>query len=356
MSGTDAFGMPMKPYEDIATRFLWPSSARRVVYYLLLSGSSLAVTPAFADTGLCSATATNVAFGSLSISTLTGATTTGSFSETCPSGHATGYNPWAYCNSIGAGTNSASQSNRTMKSGSNSISYQLYTDAGYSNTYTYPGNTVYTQTYNNSTGNTANSTVYAKILSGPAGIPPGTYTDTYSSGGAALVNPDGTPVTYSVAENCTVTTGTNWWNALNFTVSVTVLAGCNVSATVMNFGSTSSFITANINTTATITAQCTSTTPYSIGLDNGQNASGSQRRMSVGGGNYVSYGLYTDIGYSNAWTSTTSTTGCTSGANTCVLGTGTGSNQSITVYGQVPPQTAPLIGTYGDTVVVTLTF
>jgi spore coat protein U-like protein len=243
-----------------------------------------------------------------------------------------------------------------MKSGSNTISYQLYTDSAYTNTYTYPGNTVYTQTYNNATGSTANSTVYAKILGLPAGTSPGTYTDTYNSSAAALVNPDGTPTTYSVAENCTVTTGSNWWNTLNFTVSVTLLASCSVSTTVMNFGSTSSFIIANVNTTATITAQCTSTTPYSIGLDNGQNASGGQRRMSVGGGNYVSYGLYTDSGYSNAWTSTTSTTGCTSGANTCFLGTGTGSNQSITLYGQVPPQTAPAVGTYSDTVVVTLTF
>ena len=333
------------------------STRRTMALRLLLSFSCLFLiaVPAIADVGTCSATATNLAFGSLSISTLTGATTTGSFAVTCPSGHGS-YNPWAYCNSIGAGTNSASQTNRTMKLGSNSIAYQLYTDSGYTNTYTYPGNTVYTWPYSNSTGSTANSTVYAKILSASSGIPPGTYTDTYNSGGAALVNNDGAPMTYSVAETCTVTTGVNWWNTLNFTVSVTLLASCNVSASAMNFGSTSSFITANINTTATITAQCTSTTPYSVGLDNGQNASGNQRRMSVVTGNYLNYGLYVDSGYSQAWTSTSSTTSCTGGASTCVLGTGTGSNQNITVYGQVAPQTAPSVGTYSDTVVVTVTF
>jgi spore coat protein U-like protein len=73
-------------------------------------------------------------------------------------------------------------------------------------------------------------------------------------------------------------------------------------------------------------------------------------------GQYVSYGLYTDSGYSQAWTTTTSTTSCTGGANTCDLGTGTGSNQGVTVYGQVPPQSAPAVGTYTDTVVVTVTF
>jgi spore coat protein U-like protein len=113
---------------------------------------------------------------------------------------------------------------------------------------------------------------------------------------------------------------------------------------------------ANIQTTAVITVQSTNTTPYSISLNNGQNASGSQRRMSGGAGNYVSYGLYTDAGYSQPWTSTTSTTSCTGGTGTCVLGTGTGSNQNLTIYGQVPPQTAPATGAYTDTVVVTVTF
>ncbi len=73
-------------------------------------------------------------------------------------------------------------------------------------------------------------------------------------------------------------------------------------------------------------------------------------------GNYINYNLYTNSGYSDAWSATTSTTSCTSGASTCDLGTGTGSNQNYTVYGQVPPQTAPSSGTYSDTVVVTVTF
>ena len=112
-----------------------------------------------------------------------------------------------------------------------------------------------------------------------------------------------------------------------------------------------------MNSTASITAQCTDTTPYSIGLGSGLNASGSQRRMQLGAtGNYIKYNLYTDSGYSDPWSATTSTTSCTAGSSTCDLGTGTGSNQNFTVYGQVPAQTAPVAGTYGDTVVVTATF
>jgi spore coat protein U-like protein len=72
--------------------------------------------------------------------------------------------------------------------------------------------------------------------------------------------------------------------------------------------------------------------------------------------NYVSYGLFTDSARSHAWTTSTSTTSCTGGASTCVLGTGTGSNQTITVYGRIPAQTAPAIGSFTDTVTVTVTY
>jgi spore coat protein U-like protein len=97
--------------------------------------------------------------------------------------------------------------------------------------------------------------------------------------------------------------------------------------------------------------------PYSIGLGNGANASGAQRRMRLGAtGNYITYNLYTDSAHSHAWKTTTTTTSCGGGANTCDLGTGTGSNQNYTVYGQVPAQTAPSSGAYSDTVVVTVRF
>ena len=101
--------------------------------------------------------------------------------------------------------------------------------------------------------------------------------------------------------------------------------------------------------------KCTNTTPYSIGLDNGVNASGSQRRMQAGS-SFITYNLYTDAARTIAWASTTSATTCTSGASTCVLGTGTASNQNVSVYGRVPPQTSPPAGSYADTIVVTVTF
>ncbi len=325
--------------------------------WVIFSFAQINAPVALADTGACSASTSNVAFGSLTLTSLSGATSTGSVNESCPAGHIHGsITSWSYCISIGAGSNSVSASNRTMTSGSYSISYNLYTDSGHTNPFTYLDNSVYTYTYSNTAGSVAPSTVYAMILSSAAGIPPGTYTDTYSSSAQALVNPDGNPSTYSVAETCTGTSGANWFNTLSFTVSVTLQASCTMSVTAMNFGSASAPILSNVTATATIAATCTSTTPYSIGLDNGQNASGSQRRMKSSSGNYLNYGLYIDSGHTEPWSTASSTTVCTNGANTCVLNTGTGSNQNITIYGQVPPQSSPTVGTYNDTVVVTLTY
>jgi spore coat protein U-like protein len=243
-----------------------------------------------------------------------------------------------------------------MVSGGVSISYNLYQNAAYTSPFTYPGNTVFTAPYSNTTGLSVNGPIYGMILSSPAGIPPGTYTDSYTTASQALVNPDGTAVTYSVAENCTGTTGTNWYNTVIFTVSVTVVASCDMSVSAMNFGSTPGPIAANVDSTATITALCTATTPYAIGLDSGQHATGSQRRMQSAASNNVSYGLYTDVGRTQAWSSGASATTCTNGAGTCALGTGTGASQNITIYGRVPPQTLPAAGTYTDTVVVSLTY
>jgi spore coat protein U-like protein len=78
--------------------------------------------------------------------------------------------------------------------------------------------------------------------------------------------------------------------------------------------------------------------------------------MKSTSGAYLNYGLYIDSGYTEAWSSASSSTGCTNGANTCVLNIGTGSTQNITIYGQVPPQTSPTVGNYSDSVVVTLTY
>lgn len=97
-----------------------------------------------------------------------------------------------------------------------------------------------------------------------------------------------------------------------------------------------------------------SSSPYSIGMDNGANYSATRRMVT--GGNYIGYGLYTDAALTHPWTTGASNSTCTT-ANDCYLGTGSGSAQSINIYGQVPTvATAPASGTYSDTVTMTITY
>jgi spore coat protein U-like protein len=302
---------------------------------------------ALADTGLCSASTTSLSFGSLSVTSLLDATTSGSATETCPGllGLAT---TWGWCASIGAGTNSVSQSNRTMKNGTNSISYQLYTDAGYSIPYQYLGSDLITGPYSTLGGGSFVSPIYAKVLSSAAGLPPGTYTDTYTTSRQAAITSNGGGGPYTVANTCTGNGGAEWYSTLSFMVSVTLSASCAVSATALDFGS-AGVIASDIEAMSTVTAQCTDTTPYNIGLDAGTaiGATVSTRKMT-GGGATVGYALYSNSGHTTNW-------GNTVGTDT-VSGTGTGSDQPYTVYGVVPAQSTPAPGAYADTITVTVTY
>jgi spore coat protein U-like protein len=74
------------------------------------------------------------------------------------------------------------------------------------------------------------------------------------------------------------------------------------------------------------------------------------------GGNFISYNLYSDAGYSTPWTTGATNSTCTT-VGQCYIGTGTGSAQTLTVYGKVPTvAVAPAAGSYTDTVTITVTY
>lgn len=139
----------------------------------------------------------------------------------------------------------------------------------------------------------------------------------------------------------------------NLVVSLTITANCTIGASTVPFGSTSSLLTA-INQTGTLNVTCTNTTPYTVGLDGGNVATSTVTARLMAGtatGNTtttIPYQLYSDTGRSTVW-------GNTSG--TWVTGTGSGTSQTLTVYGQVPTATiTPKPDTYQSTVIATITF
>ena len=144
----------------------------------------------------------------------------------------------------------------------------------------------------------------------------------------------------------------------NLTVQITITASCTINAATLDFGSNpgTTLVSSNIDQGTTVSVTCTNGSPYSIGMDNGLNVSGSQRRMKNGATNYLNYNLYTDAARLNAWTTAASNAACTT-TGSCALGTGSGTAQSVSIYGRVPSTgTAPPTGTYTDTVTMTITY
>lgn len=147
-----------------------------------------------------------------------------------------------------------------------------------------------------------------------------------------------------------------------FNVKLIITKACTITAaaaTDVDFGSSLADATTELNAQGSVTARCSATTPYTIALNAGANASTANdvttRRMkntdaAVTTNNYVAYQLYSDSGRTAVW-------GATTGTNT-QAGTGTGANQVYPVYGRVadPSANNATPGNYQDTVTATITY
>ncbi|VVE78825.1 spore coat protein U domain-containing protein [Pandoraea sputorum] len=138
-----------------------------------------------------------------------------------------------------------------------------------------------------------------------------------------------------------------------FTVTLVIQAGCSITSTPMNFAAVSNLSTAPTATT-TLTVTCTNTTPYNVGLSAGTTTGSttSARLLAGTSGNTatVGFGLFQDTLHTVNW-------GTAQGTDT-VGGTGTGTAQNLTVYGQVPTSAGaiPRPDTYSTTITATVYF
>jgi spore coat protein U-like protein len=135
-----------------------------------------------------------------------------------------------------------------------------------------------------------------------------------------------------------------------FGVDVTIVAQCLInSASTLSFGGSQGVLIANVDQTSTIIVQCTDTTTYDIGLDEGTGTGASvATRKLTGSGGTINYRLYSNAGRTTVWGKTVSTD--------TVSATGNGAAQSYTVYGRIPAQTTPAPATYSDTITITVTY
>lgn len=212
---------------------------------------------------------------------------------------------------LNAGTGVGASVNNRLMTGPNgaTLHYALYRD----NARTLNWGNAQTDALNGTRN--GSFTVYAQLAAGQNAVS-GTYTDTVSSA------------------------------TTSFTITVTVANTCTIGASALSFGNYSG---AQVNSQSTITVNCTNRALYYVGLNPGTStgATVSTRKMTSGA-NTLSYALYSNSDRTANW-------GNTVGTDT-VAGIGTGSPQSLPVYGQIPGGQNPRPGSYLDTVTATITY
>jgi len=131
-----------------------------------------------------------------------------------------------------------------------------------------------------------------------------------------------------------------------FQVTANVQAVCQISSSNLDFGNYSG---AQLTANSTISVTCTQNQGYDVGLNGGSGAqSVTARKMTGPGGTVLGYGLYRDANYTSNW-------GNTIGSDV-MHGNGSGSAQSLTVYGKLPANQLVTPGAYSDTITATITY
>ncbi len=213
----------------------------------------------------------------------------------------------------------------SMFNGATKLKYDINEKSDYSSTLCGQSKTNYSMNFAaKNTDTTKVFTLYPEVNSGQNISVYGDYQDTF-----------------------TAKTETNGTDAnVTFFVNGHVPGTCTLSTGNLAFGT---YTGAQSDATATVTVNCTNTAPYSVALGAGSNANGTTRRMTGPASQYLNYALYSDNGRSTTWGDGTS-------YGATVTGTGSGANQSLTVYGRVTASQTPTPGSYSDTVVVTLQY
>jgi spore coat protein U-like protein len=296
-----------------------------------------------AEAASCTASMTSIVFAGVDpLSSQTDATAT--LHYTCQAGLLP--ENFTACFSIGDGVQGGGNPNprRMLDGAARPLWFQLYQNAARTTIWgstTFGSNTpVKLNLSLGILGSTSgNITLYGRVSGGQASLVPGTYQNTFSGSHTLITINNGL---FSPPNTCSAL---NFGNSFPFTASAIVTANCSVNANALNFG-TAGPLLANADSTSSIGVQCTSGVAYQVGLNDGQHAAGTVRRMS-GPGGLIAYELYRNSARTLRWGATPGNT---------VLGSGNGSTQNFTAYGRVPAQATPAAGVYTDTIVVTVTY
>jgi len=307
---------------------------RRLIWLgCLLLGLAAAST---ASAYSCAAAITDVNFGSVTLRTGVTNRTTATVTVSCTG--ALPLVPIGVCVDIGAGSGGAGVGLDPRRlprtSGSAVLDYQLrYSGFG-------AGSGVWTSQYMTVVpgifgSGSATQTLYAEITSTGSTGSAGTYQSTFSGG-------TGATLTYGVL-GCDLL-GIRV-SVPSFSVNATVASSCEVDSASLNFGQIPGALAGPIDASTSLTVRCSAGVPYAVRLTQG--TGGPEGRTLKAGSAQLLYGLYQNAARSQPWGSL---------ATNDVDSAGTGTSQSFSVYGRIfGGQTAP-VGTYSDSVIVTVEY
>jgi spore coat protein U-like protein len=122
-------------------------------------------------------------------------------------------------------------------------------------------------------------------------------------------------------------------------------AQCSLSAQGVEFGSYDVFSNTSLDSTGNIAVTCDVDTAYSIALSPGGGSYAS--RSMLNGSHVLNYNLYADAARATIWGDGTSGTSTVSGS---------GTTANHTVYGRVSARQNAYVGSYSDSITVTVNF
>lgn len=139
----------------------------------------------------------------------------------------------------------------------------------------------------------------------------------------------------------------------NLNVSAEVQAACRITTTPIAFGTVDVATAADNDAQGALQITCTNGTIYtaSAGVGSGIGASYSTRFMASGA-DKLGYNIYT-----TAQRAVVFGDGAGTGVSAPIAGIGSGTQQTVTVYGRIPgSQNSVRAGSYTDTVAITVTY
>ncbi len=128
------------------------------------------------------------------------------------------------------------------------------------------------------------------------------------------------------------------------------LAACTISTTGVSFGTYNMFATSPLDSTGSVTYQCTGNSSVSVTLNRGGAASFNPRRM-LNGSQALNYNLYLDASRATIWGDGTG--GTQRYSNTSVP---RNQNVTVTIYGRVPASQDVSAGAYSNSITASINF